>query len=59
MDKQAFAELTRKLKEVKKAEVTCGLRIDRDDPVLADGDKLLGIIRQTFETLLPLYRMSF
>ncbi|KWX87402.1 hypothetical protein AMQ83_13400 [Paenibacillus riograndensis] len=59
MDKSAFAGLSRRLKEVKKAEVTCGLRIDRDDPVLADGDKLLNVIRQTFETLLPLYRMSF
>ncbi|MEK5029086.1 MULTISPECIES: DUF1054 family protein [unclassified Paenibacillus] len=49
----------RKLKEVKKAEITCGLRIDKDDPILSDEDKLLELIRQTFETLLPLYRMSF
>ncbi|MGN7765700.1 YktB family protein [Paenibacillus sp. 22594] len=59
MDKAAFTELSRKLREVKKAEVTCGLRIDREDPLLSDGDKLLAVVRQTFETLLPLYRMSF
>ncbi|MBW4083622.1 YktB family protein [Paenibacillus sp. S150] len=59
MDQPAFAELSRRLKEVKKAEVTCGLRIDREDPLLSDGGKLLAVIRQTFETLLPLYRMSF
>ncbi|MFC3748731.1 YktB family protein [Paenibacillus sp. GCM10012306] len=57
-DKQ-YDELARKLKEVKKAEVTCGLRIDRDDPILSDGDKLLHVIQETFETLLPLYRYSF
>jgi uncharacterized protein YktB (UPF0637 family) len=59
MDDKQYDELSRKLKEVKKAEVTCGLRIDRDDPVLLDGDKLTGVIQETFETLLPLYRYSF
>ncbi|MHA6532559.1 DUF1054 domain-containing protein [Paenibacillus sp. BAC0078] len=59
MDEQAFAELSRRLKEVKKAEVTCGLRIDKDDPLVSDGGRLLEVIRQTFGTLLPLYRMSF
>ncbi|WP_410511653.1 DUF1054 domain-containing protein [Paenibacillus sp. BR2-3] len=54
-----FAELSRKLKEVKKAEVTCGLRIDKDDPLLQNGEALLNVIQETFETLLPLYRMSF
>uniref|UniRef100_UPI00403F326F DUF1054 family protein n=1 Tax=Paenibacillus sp. FSL R10-2734 TaxID=2954691 RepID=UPI00403F326F len=53
------AELSRKLREVKKGEVTCGLRIDKDDPVLHDGEMLLSVIQETFETLLPLYRMSF
>ncbi|MBT2287759.1 DUF1054 domain-containing protein [Paenibacillus albidus] len=59
MGDKEYAGLARKLKEVKKGEVTCGLRIDRDDPVLKDGDKLLAVIQGTFETLLPLYRMSF
>jgi len=54
-----FAELSRKLKEVKKSEVTCGLRLDKDDPVLQDGEALLKVIQETFEVLLPLYRMSF
>lgn len=59
MDDEQFARLTRRLKEVKKAEVTCGLRIESSDPVLWDGPALLKIIEQTFETLLPLYRMAF
>lgn len=59
MDDERFNALAHKLREVKKAEVTCGLRIDRDDPVLGDGDKLTALIQETFETLLPLYRYSF
>ncbi|QWU13441.1 Uncharacterized protein YktB, UPF0637 family [Paenibacillus sophorae] len=59
MDDARVSELARRLKEVKKAEVTCGLRIGNENPVLRDGQALLQVIEQTFETLLPLYRMSF
>nr|WP_318284080.1 hypothetical protein [Paenibacillus xylanexedens] len=37
----------------------CGLRRDRDIPLLADGDKFMETVRSTFQTLLPLYKMSF
>ncbi|MNB83402.1 hypothetical protein D3C75_302390 [compost metagenome] len=59
MGRVQFEELIRRLKEVKKAEVTCGLRIERNDPVLGDGAALLQLVESTFEKLLPLYRMSF
>ncbi|PWW42975.1 MULTISPECIES: DUF1054 family protein [Paenibacillus] len=36
----------------------CGLRIDRDDPLAADGDQFLETFHSTFKTLLPLYKMS-
>ncbi|WDQ31962.1 DUF1054 family protein [Paenibacillus marchantiae] len=35
----------------------CGLRIDRDDALAADGEKSLETVRSTFKTLLPLYKM--
>lgn len=59
MSDMAFETLARRLKDVKKAEVTCGLRIDREDPLLGDGEALEQTVKQTFETLLPLYRSSF
>ncbi|MCL6605595.1 MAG: DUF1054 domain-containing protein [Paenibacillus sp.] len=59
MSNEQFAELSRKLTQVKKGEVTCGLRLDKDDLILKDGEGLLNVIQETFETLLPLYRMSF
>ena len=59
MSDEQFKELTRKLTEVKKGEVTCGLRIDNNDPILQNGEALMDLIQETFQTLLPMYRMSF
>ncbi|MFS0871560.1 YktB family protein [Paenibacillus xylanilyticus] len=59
MQNEDFDKIITKLKTVKKAEVMCGLRIDRDDPLVADGDKFVETVRSTFTTLLPLYKMSF
>ncbi|MBP1999305.1 uncharacterized protein YktB (UPF0637 family) [Paenibacillus shirakamiensis] len=54
-----FKEYAEKLQSVKKSELLCGLRIEREDPILKDGTQLLERIEQTFETLLPLYKASF
>jgi uncharacterized protein YktB (UPF0637 family) len=59
MDTEEFQTIIQKLQQVKKAEVMCGLRIDRNDPLASDGAALLQTVRSTFEHLLPLYRMSF
>ncbi|WP_435924995.1 YktB family protein [Paenibacillus sp. DYY-L-2] len=55
-DLQTMAD---KLRTVKKAEIMCGLHIDRDQPVLRDGAALTAKIEETFETLLPLYKAAF
>ncbi|WMT42501.1 DUF1054 domain-containing protein [Paenibacillus sp. D2_2] len=54
-----FKKMAERLKNVKKAEMMCGLRIERDDPILLSGDKLLAKIEETFSTLHPLYKASF
>lgn len=54
-----FASMAEKLMNTKKSEVMVGIRIGRNDPMLQEADKLYNSIRGTFETLLPLYRMSF
>jgi uncharacterized protein YktB (UPF0637 family) len=54
-----FATMIHKLRSVKASEVTCGVRIERDDPILQDGDKLAAYIEEVYTTLLPLYRLSF
>ncbi|ALP38493.1 hypothetical protein ASL14_22230 [Paenibacillus sp. IHB B 3084] len=59
MDEKDFQTIIDKLQQVKKAEVMCGIRIDREDPLASDGAALLQAVRSTFERLLPLYRMAF
>ncbi|TFE31789.1 YktB family protein [Cohnella luojiensis] len=54
-----LAELMSRLKSVKAAELTCGIHIQRGDPLLADGEAFLHRVDETFRTLLPLYRMAF
>ncbi|MNI91103.1 hypothetical protein D3C73_1487190 [compost metagenome] len=59
LDSGSLKEMAEKLKTVKKAEIMCGLRLERNDPLLNDGDKLLETIESTFATLLPLYKAAF
>lgn len=58
MDGKQFAHLIHRLKTVKKAEALCGLKIERDDPVLADGERFLQLAENTFKQLMPLYQLA-
>lgn len=51
------AKLTR-FRDVKKAEFLIGLHIAAEDPILQQGDAFLELVRETYDTLLPLYRLS-
>lgn len=53
-----MAEWLNRLRNVKAAEITCGIHIRRGDPLLADGAAFLRNASDTFRTLLPLYRMA-
>jgi uncharacterized protein YktB (UPF0637 family) len=54
-----YQRLIDKLLHVKKSEALCGLSISREDPVLTKPEALVSLMEQTFETLLPLYRLAF
>ncbi|TSB45299.1 YktB family protein [Alkalicoccobacillus porphyridii] len=47
-----------RLRDVKKAELLCGITIDRNDPILGNGTELIKKIEKTYQTLLPLYRTA-
>ncbi|MDU4698405.1 MAG: DUF1054 family protein, partial [Paenibacillus sp.] len=47
------------LRTVKKSEALCGLRLERNDPIVSDGTKLIHTVEETFQTLLPLYKGAF
>ncbi|KAB7669304.1 YktB family protein [Bacillus sp. B1-b2] len=49
--------LTR-FRDVKKAEFLVGKHIKADDPLVSNGDALVAYIEETFQTLLPIYKLS-
>jgi len=55
---EELAELFARLKNVKVAELTCGIHLQREDPLLADGEAFLRRAEDVFRTLMPLYRMA-
>lgn len=59
MNDQDFARIVHRLQHVKKAELLCGIHLDRNDPVLRDGEAFINTVEETFKKLLPLYRLSF
>lgn len=58
LDAKRAADMLRRLKQVKKAEALLGVHIDRNDPLAADGPRLIAELERVFETVLPLYRMA-
>ncbi|WLD95010.1 YktB family protein [Alkalihalobacillus sp. AL-G] len=53
-----FPKMTHRLKEVKKAEILCGIHIQRDNPVLKKPVQLQTQIEQAFQSLVPLYQYA-
>ncbi|MFG6149053.1 YktB family protein [Halobacillus sp. B23F22_1] len=58
VDDEKLTEMLNRLKTVKKAELLCGITLDRNDERLQDGQRFIDLCRNTFETLLPLYRYT-
>lgn len=58
LGKDGVKKLVDRLAQVKKAELLCGVTIDRHDPVLADPQALLGQLENTFAVLSKLYTIG-
>ncbi len=58
LGKEGVLRLIQRLGDVKKAELLCGVTIPSDDPILADGDRLLKQMEDVFAVLAPLYKLS-
>lgn len=58
LGKAGVQKLVDRLAQVKKAELLCGIQIDRHDPILADKDALLARLDETFAILSKLYRIG-
>ncbi|TKD71806.1 YktB family protein [Pseudalkalibacillus hwajinpoensis] len=49
--------LTR-FRDVKKGEFLVGRHIASNDPILKDGEKFIAAVKETFETVMPIYKLS-
>jgi len=58
MSQDEFIALSERVQNVKKAELLCGLHLDRDTAVKLNGDEFIQEVNSAFETLLPLYKMK-
>ncbi|WP_374056557.1 YktB family protein [Rossellomorea sp. FM04394] len=58
MSQDEFIALTERVQNVKKAELLCGLHLDRDTAIKLNGDEFIQEVNSAFETLLPLYKMN-
>lgn len=54
----ALKDALERFHDVKKAEFLVGRHIESNDPLLTDGDAFMSLVKDTFKTLLPLYKMS-
>ncbi|MDM5213529.1 YktB family protein [Peribacillus sp. RS7] len=52
-------ESLERFRDVKKAEFLLGRHIPANDPILTDGNAFLNVAKETFETLIPLYKLSY
>ncbi|UVI32254.1 YktB family protein [Paenibacillus spongiae] len=59
LGEQGLRKLLERLKTVKASEALCGINIDRNDPLLLDGEAFVTKAEETFRTVLPLYKMAF
>ncbi|MFM1654750.1 YktB family protein [Brevibacillus sp. B_LB10_24] len=58
LGKAGVLQLIDRLQRVKKAEILCGITIDRHDPILGDAEKLLGRLEQTYSILTRVYHLT-
>lgn len=58
MTDEDFTEMFERLIHIKKAEILCGIKLDRHDPTVKDGQKLAEQIEDAFSKLMPLYSLA-
>ncbi|WP_240417409.1 DUF1054 domain-containing protein [Paenibacillus periandrae] len=58
LKEQELQTVFERFRDIKKEELLIGHNIAYDNPILNDGQALAEFIKQTFETLMPLYQMA-
>lgn len=58
LDEQGWHNIMVRFRDVKKAELLVGRHFAPNDPLLADGEKFVQMVKETFTTLMPLYKLA-
>lgn len=58
LDEKQLQNMFSRLKNVRKAELMCGVVISKDDPIAGQGDKLAIFLKEQSTKLLPLYKLA-
>lgn len=59
MGTEGLHKALERFRDVKKAEFLVGRHIKRNDPLLKDGKQFIEFTKETFDTLVPLYKLAF
>ncbi|MFS1513339.1 DUF1054 domain-containing protein [Chengkuizengella sp. SCS-71B] len=59
IDEMDIVKSLERFRDIKKSEFLIGRHISATDPILKDGTKFMDYVRKTFETLVPLYLLSY
>ncbi|TCZ79476.1 DUF1054 domain-containing protein [Paenibacillus albiflavus] len=55
---QDWQSILVRFRDVKKAELLIGRHIAANDPLLSDGEKFVSFAKETFSTLIPIYKLA-
>jgi uncharacterized protein YktB (UPF0637 family) len=58
LGQNGFKEAVERFRDVKSSELLIGRHLRAEDPLLQNGEAVLQTAKQTFETLMPLYRLA-
>ncbi|MFC4076588.1 YktB family protein [Salinithrix halophila] len=58
LGKEGLEQMLKRLGNVKKAEFLIGIELNREDPTVRNGEKLIRKVEETFTTLQPLYQIA-
>jgi|SRR5690606_15503085 uncharacterized protein YktB (UPF0637 family) len=47
-----------RFRDVKKGEFLIGRHVSPNDPIVSNGDELVGLIKETYDSLIPFYKMA-
>ncbi|WP_096270026.1 YktB family protein [Paucisalibacillus globulus] len=47
-----------RFRDVKKGEFLIGRHVSSNDPIVSNGDELVGLIKETYDSLIPFYQMA-